>query len=89
MVEGSQRNKEETWTVLFRFIRILGRYALRDRARGAPINHSGFVSNRSESQLQSQAQTPPEAELEQRAALILVIELSRGERRKRGLGGAR
>ena len=49
-------------------------------------SQSGFVSNRSESQLQSQAQTPPEAELEQQAALILAIELSRGERRKRGMG---
>ena len=38
---------------------ILCRYALRDRARGAPINHSGFVSNLNASMKKSQARVLP------------------------------
>ena len=51
-----------------------------------PINQSGFVSNRSESQLQSQAPAPPEGRVEQPAGVLSVIALSDGESRKRGLG---
>ena len=51
-----------------------------------PINQSGFVSNRSESQLQSQAPAHPEGRVEQPAGVLSVIALSDGESRKRGLG---
>ena len=39
--------------------RIFSRYVLRDRARGAPINHSGFVSNLNASMKKSQARVLP------------------------------
>ena len=60
--------------------------ALRTRVMEIPINQSGFVSNRSESQLQSQARTSLEGPVEQHARAISVIALSNGESRKRGLG---
>ena len=63
-----------------------GWYGLRIRVMEIPINQSGFVSNRSESQLQSQAPAPPEGRVEQSAGVLSVIALSDGESRKRGLG---
>ena len=51
-----------------------------------PTNQSGFVSNRSESELQSQAPAPPVGRAEQEAGAASVIPLSDGESRKRGLG---
>ena len=51
-----------------------------------PINQSGFVSNRSETELQSQAPVPPVGRAEPEAGAASVILLSDGESRKRGLG---
>ena len=51
-----------------------------------PTNQSGFVSNRSESELQSQAPVPPVGRAEPEAGAASVILLSDGESRKRGLG---
>ena len=51
-----------------------------------PINQSGFVSNRTESELQRQAPAPLVRRAEQPAGAISVITISRGESRKRGLG---
>ena len=63
-----------------------GLYGPRIRVMEIPINHSGFVSNRSESQLQSQAPAPPVGRAEQEAGAISVMPLSDGESRKRSLG---
>ena len=50
-----KRDQRSCWSPQVSF----GRYVLRDRARGAPINHSGFVSNLNASMEKSQARVLP------------------------------
>ena len=50
-----KRDQRSCWSPQVSF----GRYVLRDRARGAPINHSGFVSNLNASMKKSQARVLP------------------------------
>ena len=68
-----KRDQRSCWSPQVSF----GRYVLRDRARGAPINHSGFVSNLNASMKKSQARVLPggRTQLDANAGLACSIDV--------------